>query len=124
MIPTNVDQALLREHLYLNTQDINVVLDPAVFSNNEGFKSIKEHGLGYFNYYLALDSDIYDSSALDIIRAHVYDNFNIYLILFALVMIYWGYTIIGEFGGINKMFKKRRWNKFGDSGIEYHHVKV
>ncbi|SMN20144.1 similar to Saccharomyces cerevisiae YCR043C Putative protein of unknown function [Maudiozyma saulgeensis] len=124
MIPTNVDQALLREHAYLNNNDLSEVLDPTVFSNNDGFKSIKEYGLGYFNYYLALDSDIYDASSLDILRAHIYDNFNIYLGLFLILMVFWGYNIVNGLGGLNSMFKKRRWNRFGDSGIEYHHVKV
>lgn len=124
MIPTLVDHALLREHAYENTKDLTQVLDPSTFSNNEGFKSIRDHGLGYFNYYLALDEDVYGSSSLDMVRAHIYDHFNVYLALFLVLLIAWLAAVVAELGLLQSLFRKRKWNRFGDSGVEYHHVKV
>ena len=124
MIPTMVDHALLREHAYENSKDLSEVLDPSTFSNNAGFQSIRDHGLGYFNYYLALDEDVYGFSRLDMARAHIYDHFNVYLVLFLVLLLGWIAAVIAELGLLQSAFRKRRWSKFGDSGVEYHHVKV
>lgn len=124
MIPVQVDHALLHEHSFMNSKDIRDVLDPTTFSNNAGFKSIKDHGLGYYNYYLALDSDVYESSNWDVVRAHIYDNFNIYLFFCLIAALVWFGFMLSEFSVMDKIFKKRRGRKIRDSNIEYHHVKV
>ncbi|KAH3899604.1 uncharacterized protein SCDLUD_003884 [Saccharomycodes ludwigii] len=87
MIPIPNDPALLREHIYSETGDLHVVLDPRTFSDIDGYKPISAYGLGYFNYYMKTDRELREKRVLDEIVIHVYNNFNFYFIIFWILFV-------------------------------------
>lgn len=139
MVPPPLDPILIREHGYLDTQDLDTVLDQRTFFHN-GFKSAKKYGLGYLNYNLALDKEIYDKSWSYMLRSHLYEHFTIYFMIYIGLLFLWIALFFGDLDAIHAIFytSKRRslWKykkvkhegKEGiiddDEDIEYHHVKV
>ncbi|EGA75781.1 YCR043C-like protein [Saccharomyces cerevisiae AWRI796] len=82
MIPAPLDASLLREHAFQGTNDLSTVLSPSTFTDEGGYKPVLKYGLGYFNYGLVIDDEVYDYSVCDIIRGHVYDHFLVLFLLF------------------------------------------
>lgn len=127
MVPGSVDVALLREHSFQETKDINVVLDSRTFTDKGGFKPISKYGLGYFNYDLSSDSGVYSRSISDVIRGHVYEYFMFYFVFMIFLSILWVAFFWVEFNSTNKLFKnyvkKEKHNNIDDDDVEYHHIK-
>lgn len=91
MIPSPAeDIVLLREHLYLENiyKNLLYVLNPSKFSELGGFKSTIDYGLGYFNYDIKLGSNIYTSSLVTRICYKVYDMFEIFFVLYMILLSY------------------------------------
>ena len=89
MIQYPIDASLLRDHLYQDTKDINIVLDPNKFYHDGDFKSEKLYGLGYFNYQFQINEEIYKPNFSDKLRGEIYDNFTKYLIILSISIILW-----------------------------------
>ncbi|EJS44496.1 YCR043C [Saccharomyces arboricola H-6] len=127
MIPPPLDASLLREHAYQGTNDLSTVLSPNTFTDEGGYKPVLKYGLGYFNYGLVLDDEVYDYSVCDIIRGHVYDYFWCYFYCFIILCTIWIMRLTWRSGGKKN---KLGWNKKKDDfkieggDLEYQHVKV
>lgn len=128
MIPPPVDAVLLHEHAYQDTGDLSYVLSLDTFTDDGGYKRILEHGLGFFNYDLALKDEIYDRSWVDMFRFHLYQHFVLYLIIFLMIFLIWSFVVINQvsyaghliFGKDKKLYKK--FDKKND--LEYRHIQV
>ena len=137
MIPYQVDSALIRDHIYQDTGDLSVVLNPETFYRPGTFKRVMDYGLGYFNYQFQVDEELYAPSVTDICRATLYDHFVEYLVLVLIVMSLWScyfildwqlvMSILTRLPIINVLFKKyygsdRGYNQHNDE-LEYHYIK-
>lgn len=94
MIQYPIDASLIRDHLYHDTKDINIVLSPNKFYHDSEFKSEKLYGLGYFNYQFQINEEIYKPDFSDKLRGKIYDNFPKYLIIFSIFVFLWIYYFI------------------------------
>ncbi|CCF57713.1 hypothetical protein KAFR_0D00660 [Kazachstania africana CBS 2517] len=132
MIPALVDPALLHEHAFYDSGDIDLVLNPQTFTDRNGYKSISEFGLGFFNYDMELRHEIYDYTNGNLFRSHIYDYFTIYFILFIILCVGWLLACLLELNSMRKFLTKswhgRRNSKYVSShsndDVEYHHIKV
>ncbi|QLG70152.1 hypothetical protein HG535_0A00910 [Zygotorulaspora mrakii] len=129
MIPPPVDPALLHEHAYQGTGDLSYALNIETFTDEGGYKPLLKYGLGFFNYYLALDDEVYGRSWLEIFRFHLYEHFAIYFLIFLVAFLAWSSMVVAHIGSTSDIIfhkskgshKKR--SEDGDS-LDYHHLKV
>lgn len=128
MIPPPVDPALLREHAYADTGNLEIVLNPKTFTDFGGFKSIEKYGLGYFNYMFALDKRVTEVSIKDILRCHIYKHFNFYFVILVMLTLMWllSLTIYAESFKEKISFDlgRSRSHKKKSGEISYDHVQV
>lgn len=128
MIPPPIDAVLLHEHAYQDTGDLSYVLNLDTFTDEGGYKPILKYGLGFFNYDLALRSEIYGRSWVEMFRFHLYEQFAFYFFLFLALFLLWALVVVAQvnhaghtvFGKNKVSFKK--FDKEDD--LEYHHIKV
>ncbi|KAL6942737.1 hypothetical protein ACO0RG_001698 [Hanseniaspora osmophila] len=89
MIPqAHYDVALLREHAYYENYDLNIVLDHRTYTAEGGYKPIRDYGLGYFNYPLALSKQILGKNILYGFSMFVYNYFTLFLMLYLVLLIF------------------------------------
>ncbi|CCK69187.1 uncharacterized protein KNAG_0C00740 [Huiozyma naganishii CBS 8797] len=146
MIPYMPDQALLREHIYRETGDLDVVLDKETFDSHGGFKATRQFGLGYFNYQPCLHDEVYEKSLFDMWRCNVYDHFVSYFIILLVVVVWWVAFLCVDFNSLIQTVQRqlrRAVSTFQGNGsngdskrhhgteivyenhdFEYHHVKA
>ena len=128
MIPFGADPAILREHLYQDRGNIRDVLNPDTFYDRGNYKSIFDYGIGYFNYYRAIDDNVYKKDWIAILRGHICDHLSVYLTIFAVAFLFWVYcvVIIVSNGSRkpNLRSRKRRPSSLTGTTFEYQHVKV
>lgn len=127
MIPFGADPALLREHLYQDKGNIRDVLNPDTFYDRGTYKSILDYGVGYFNYYRAIDDNIYKKDWIAILRGHICDHLSAYLVLFVLAFLFWVYCVViiaskGRKPSLRS--RKKRPSSLTGTTFEYQHVKV
>lgn len=136
MIAYPIDSSLIRDHIYHDTNDLDVVLNPETFFRDGAFKRMKDYGLGYFNYQFQIDQEIYTVNSLDHWRAQLYDHFIRYLVCVLVVAILWGsyfildwqwvLHILAKLPLINTFIKKQYrtgHNKYNQEEFEYHYIK-
>ncbi|KAL6947353.1 hypothetical protein ACO0QE_002236 [Hanseniaspora vineae] len=88
MIPqAHFDVALLREHAYYDNYDLSIVLDHRTYTAEGGYKPIRDYGLGYFNYPLALSKQILHKNILYGISMFVYNYFTLFLMVYVVLII-------------------------------------
>ncbi|AGO10837.1 AaceriAFR676Cp [[Ashbya] aceris (nom. inval.)] len=125
MIPLTIDAALVREHAYENSKLLKLVLNPEVRVPTGGYKSIKEYGLGYFNYMLGLQYQVTQVSVRDQIRDHVYRHFNMYFSVWLVAFVVWVLYVSQQSpaGLVSGGFRR---GKRSEDELEmvYHHMKV
>lgn len=145
MIQYPIDSALIRDHLYHDTNDITFVLNPNKFYHNGEFKSEKLYGLGYFNYQFQINEEIYKPNLADKLRGDIYDNFVKCLVILFIAMFIWAcYFILNwqfVIGSLSKLpllnrFIKRPYkyndnytynvshNDYRSDELEYHYIKA
>ncbi|CCC68959.1 hypothetical protein NCAS_0B08750 [Naumovozyma castellii] len=134
MIPPPTDPALLRENAFQETGDLNIVLNKDTFRGAGGYKPILTYGLGFFNYGMTLDDDVYSRTWADAIRCHVTQHCVAYTVIFIVLAICWIMLVfmgLKSTEGVGK--RKFRNDEEGqhsfhqyedDESKEYHHVKV
>lgn len=122
MIPEPLDPALLREHAFQDTGDLKIVLDPATFTEEGGFKPILKYGLGYFNYGLGLSKEVHQRSFFYMARSHMITHFNIYGSVLLLVVILWAITLFSGKGVFRSSLP--RWKSTSKKENDVYYVKV
>ncbi|CDO92751.1 unnamed protein product [Kluyveromyces dobzhanskii CBS 2104] len=128
MLPPPVDAALLREHAYADTGNLQIVLDINTFTDAGGYKSIEKYGLGYCNYMFGLNDRVSDVSLKEIIRGHIYEYFTFYFFILLVILGVWILSI----SIYADMLRKKMSSALGGSrsyknkvdGISYDHVQV
>ncbi|CDH13337.1 uncharacterized protein ZBAI_05123 [Zygosaccharomyces bailii ISA1307] len=129
MIPLPTDAALLHEHAYQDTGDLSYVLNLDTFTDEGGYKPILQYGLGFFNYYLALDDEVYEKSRLEMARFHIREHLLIYSFVFIVMALVWAFVVMVQvnyagqfvFGRKKKQLLKK---KEAEEDLEFHHIKV
>lgn len=129
MIPLPTDAALLHEHAYQDTGDLSYVLNLDTFTDEGGYKPILQYGLGFFNYYLALDDEVYEKCRLEIARFHIREHLLIYSFVFIMMALVWAFVVMVQvnyagqlvFGRKKKQLLKKR---EAEDCLEFHHIKV
>ncbi|CCE91517.1 uncharacterized protein TDEL_0C06280 [Torulaspora delbrueckii] len=124
MIPPPIDAVLLHEHAYQDTGDLSYVLNLETFTDDGGYKPILKYGLGFFNYDLALTSEVYDRSWIEMFRFHLYENFAFYFLIFLALFLLWALVMVAQLNHAGQMVfgKNKKFEKEDD--LEYHHIKV
>lgn len=128
MIPPPIDAVLLHEHAYQDTGELSYVLHLDTFTGDGGYKPILKYGLGFFNYDLALKSEVYGSSWIERFRYHLYEYFSIYFLVFLALFLVWALTVVAQVNSASKVVFGK--NKLSlkklekDNDLEYHHIKV
>ncbi|CAR29003.1 hypothetical protein ZYGR_0W00310 [Zygosaccharomyces rouxii] len=124
MIPPPTDAALIHEHAYQDTGDLSYVLHLDTFTDAGGYKPILKYGLGFFNYHLAHDDEIYEKSWLEMLHFHIRERFLFYAFIFLILGLVWSIILMiqvnhaGQFAfGKKKTLKKQE-------DLEFHHIKV
>lgn len=119
MIPEPIDPALLREHAYHDTGNLELVLSKDTYTEFGGFKSILKYGLGYFNYAPGLEREVHEKSNLYVIKIHILEHYGLYccLTLFLLGLSYVALMQVqGSSTGMHKKAEK--------DGEDVYYVKV
>ncbi|CAL9731621.1 hypothetical protein MOUN0_M01618 [Monosporozyma unispora] len=137
MIAYPIDPALIRDHIFHDTGDLNIVLNPDTFYRPGAFKRVKDYGLGYFNYQFQIQEEIYTPSVTDTWRSEIYDNFVKYLVIVLIVMSLWScyfildwdraISLLARLPVVNIFVRKyyrsgRSYNHYNDE-LEYHYIK-
>lgn len=89
MIPYPVDSVLVREHMFQDTGNMEVVLDSFTFDRFGGHKPLRDFGLGYLNYQLRADNEVYSRSLSDLLRTDMYDHFTKYFVCYLITLSAW-----------------------------------
>lgn len=135
MIPYPVDSVLLREHLFQESGNLKVVLDPLTFDRIGGHKSLRTFGLGYINYHLQTDKEIYSCASPNLLRTHIYEHFTASFICYLTVLLIWllfftlDYQLILNFLQRFPIFGKQmsqgiQAEVVSRDDLEYHYVKA
>ncbi|AAS54048.2 AFR676Cp [Eremothecium gossypii ATCC 10895] len=124
-IPVTIDAALVREHAYENSKLLKLVLNPEVRVPKGGYKSIKEYGLGYFNYVLGMQYQVTDVSVREQIRDHFYRHFNMYFSVWMVAFVVWVLYVSQQSPASLISNGFRRGKRKGDElEMVYQHMKV
>lgn len=127
MIPLPIDPGLLREHAFADIGNLQIVLHPDTYTDIGGHKSTLQYGLGYFNYILQLDQQVSQKEWIIIFRGHIYQYFNIYIIIFIIISGIWITSILDvKPESTASLLHLPRWNKNLDKEdtVDYHHIKI
>lgn len=126
MIPPPTDAALLHEHAYQDTGDLSYVLHLDTFTGDGGYKPILQYGLGYFNYHLAHDDEIYEKSWTEMFRFHIREHFLIYAFIFLILGLVWAIILMVQvnFAGQFVFGKKMSKRMEKEEDLEFRHIKV
>ncbi|GAV48527.1 hypothetical protein ZYGR_0K00320 [Zygosaccharomyces rouxii] len=125
MIPLPTDAALLHEHAYQDTGDLSYVLHLDTFTDDGGYKPILKYGLGFFNYHLAHDDEIYEQSWLDMFHFHIREHFLMYAFILLVLGLIWSIVLMIQVNHAGQFaFGKKKKTLKKQEDLEFHHIKV
>lgn len=141
MIAYPIDAALIKDHVYHDTGNLDVVLDPETFYHDGTFQRTRDYGLGYFNYQLRRDEEILSPNKVDHWRGIIYDHFFcVFICLIVCLGLWIAYFLLdwhtllwrplAKVPFVNKLgFIRRRGDECHNYGsqyseeLEYHYIK-
>ena len=84
-----------------------------------------KYGLGFFNYHLAHDDEIYEQSWLDMFHFHIREHFLMYAFILLVLGLIWSIVLMIQVNHAGQFaFGKKKKTLKKQEDLEFHHIKV